>query len=64
MAFSTNDSEDIQVGNIDERFAFAKFKTDPRQEIQYSELLENQTWCRYFICGYKAIMSLNEKIAE
>lgn len=60
MAYSVNDSDEIQVGNIDERFALAKFKTDPRQEVSYGDLLENQTWCRYFICGYKAIMSLDE----
>ena len=54
MAVSIEDSEEIEINNIDkDQFEAAVLSTDPHQKFR-----EEIHWSHYFLCGYKAITTL------
>jgi galactokinase len=51
-----SDSEEIEINNIDkDKYPVEKISTDPFQKLR-----ENADWLNYFLCGYKAVLSLNK----
>lgn len=49
--------DQIVITNRDETFTTCVLSTDPEQDLK-----ESGQWINYFICGYKAILSHDEKL--
>jgi len=61
MAYCLNEenNDEIILSNIDkDKFPQEKISTDP-----YQKLREPHIWINYFICGYKAVLSVDQKYA-
>jgi N-acetylgalactosamine kinase len=53
-----SDSDAIEINNLDkDKYPPEKLSTNPFQKLR-----EDFHWTNYFVCGYKAILSLNEKL--
>lgn len=60
MAFSVDDSEEITIANVDEvLYPKETLSTDPFQKLS-----NEPHWRNYFLCGYKAILSRDEKLRK
>lgn len=57
MAYVLNDKDEIEVNNIDkDQFPTERLSTDPFQKFK-----EGHHWINYFLCGYKAVLAIDEK---
>ena len=56
MAWTNNDNDEIEIANIDkDQYPQEKLSTDPFQRFK-----ENHSWINYFLCGYKAVLAIDE----
>ena len=57
MAYIPIDKSEIEVNNIDkDQYPTERLSTDPFQKFK-----EGHHWINYFLCGYKAILAIDEK---
>jgi len=57
MAYTLNEKEEIEINNIDkDQYPKEKLSTDPFQKFK-----EGHHWINYFICGYKAVLAIDDK---
>lgn len=57
MAYVPSEKDEIEINNIDkDTYPTERLSTDPFQKFK-----ENAHWINYFICGYKAILAVDEK---
>ena len=57
MAYIESDEDEIEIHNMEnEKFPVEKIPTDPFQKFK-----EGHHWVNYFICGYKAVLAMEEK---
>jgi|LauGreDrversion4_2_1035121.scaffolds.fasta_scaffold435616_1 N-acetylgalactosamine kinase len=57
MAYIPSDKSEIEVNNIDkDQYPAEKLSTDPFQKFK-----EGHHWINYFLCGYKAVLAIDEK---
>ncbi len=57
MAYIPSEKDEIEINNIDkDQYPTEKISTDPFQKFK-----EGPHWINYFICGYKAILAVDEK---
>jgi len=60
MAYITTDEDKIELNNIDkDAYPGEKISTDPYQKFK-----EDHSWVNYFVCGLKAVLSVDEKWAK
>ena len=60
MAYVITEDDEIEIANIDkDQYPSEKITTDPYQKFK-----EAAHWINYFLCGYKAVLSVNEKWAS
>lgn len=53
-----DDKDQIKISNIDkDSYEPVTISTDP-----YQKMREGAHWVNYFLCGYKAILSINEEV--
>lgn len=58
MAYTLNEKDEIEINNIDkDTYPAEKLSTDPFQKFK-----EGHHWINYFLCGYKAILAIDEKV--
>jgi galactokinase len=56
MAYSPSDKDEIVLNNVDkDMYAGERLSTDPYQKFK-----EEAHWINYFLCGYKAVLSLED----
>ena len=57
MAYVPSDKSEIEVNNIDkDQYPAERLSTDPFQKFK-----EGIHWINYFLCGYKAVLAIDEK---
>jgi galactokinase len=57
MAYVVSDKSEIEVSNIDkDQYPAEKLSTEPFQKFK-----EGHHWINYFLCGYKAVLGIEEK---
>ncbi|CDW91640.1 galactokinase 2 [Stylonychia lemnae] len=57
MAYVLNEADEIELNNIDkDQYPAEKISTDPFQKFK-----EGPHWINYFLCGYKAVLAIDEK---
>lgn len=57
MAYIPSDKSEIEINNIDkDQYPTERLSTDPFQKFK-----EGHHWINYFLCGYKAVLAIEEK---
>ena len=60
MAVATDNSDEITIANIDEvQFEKSTIANDPFQKLK-----DTAHWLNYFLCGYKAVLSLDDELRK
>ena len=55
----------IKISNKDNIFESLELSTDPEQPLfERDPYASYDLWMNYFICGYKAILSVNETLSK